>query len=335
MRAIKMLNKPIKKVACLSHPITVLFLDDNQGFLDSLEMELGDYGRLVTFTNPQAAQTVLAQSKKDILQNVSKVFNDADLDTLNEKHVDLDISNIHELIYDNSRFNHVAVLGVDYQMPTITGVEFCRSIQEDVNVYKIMLTAEAGKDTAIEAFNEGIIDKFLLKQSEHLCEQIVTAIEELKEKYFHNLTKSLINNLGIGLSNLLKSPEFLKLFNETLQSSHAVEYYLLDTSGSYLFLDESGYPTWLIVRSEEDYQEQIELLEGLGASEQMIADLMSREKILFMLSEEEYEEPVEKWADCMLRAAQLNNHCWYSIIKGKVKPSIKWPNIVSYNQVST
>lgn len=330
MRVIQMINRPLKRVPCVSHPITVLFLDDNQGFLDSLELELGTQGRLITLTDPQKAKEILRENKEDLLKEVAKSLSDVETDAIHERHVDFDVSSIKNILYDKNRFNYIAVLVVDYQMPTMTGIDFCRSIQDEADIYKIMLTAEAGKDTAIEAFNEGVIDRFLLKQDENLYDQIIDAVDVLKVKYFQNLTKPLINNLGVSLIDTINNQDFINLFNETLMVSNAVEFYLLDTSGSYLFLDKDGEPTWLIIRNEEDLNNHYDILKGLNASEEITTSIELRKKLLFMLSEEEYQKPINEWGDSLYEAKKLNDTHWYSVVKGKLKEAIDWNRIVCY-----
>ena len=325
------MSKFIKEIPCLSHPITVLFLDDNQGFLDSLEMELGKQGQMLTFTDPNKAKAALESTEEDIVKKISKVFADADTDSLNEKLIDFDINNIRSFIYDAERFNYVAVMVVDYQMPDLTGLDFCRSIKER-HVYKVMLTAEAGKDTAIAAFNEGVIDKFLLKKSDALCEQLVDVIDELKAKYFQDLSKPLLNSFGAGSYEALKSSAFIKIFNDVLQESNAVEYYLIDTSCSYLFLDASGSPTWLIIRSSQDFDDHLDILSGLASAPELTASLKRKEKLLFLLSEEEYQQPVEEWGNYLYDAKKLDDLNWYTVVKGPTKNSIHWDDVKSYKE---
>ena len=96
------------------------------------------------------------------------------------------------LIYDKKRFDHVAILVVDYEMPDINGIEFCQKLKER-KIFRIMLTAEADKDTAIKAFNNGLIDKFILKTNEELYLEITFAVQELTQRYFKEISGSIIN----------------------------------------------------------------------------------------------------------------------------------------------
>jgi len=315
--------------SCLYHPLTVVFLDDNESFLDAIKLGSDKSALIRTFSDPTEALAAINSEEENIINNISNVYSDVDTDDPNKKVVDIDIGSIRNSIYDASRFNHIGVVVVDYKMPEMTGTDFCRSIK-DKHIYKVMLTAEAALNTAIEAFNEGVINKFLLKQNDDLQAHLACVISELEEKYFHDISKPILRALDNNLSEMLKSDVFIELFNSVFRDSNAVEYYLLDTSGSYLFLDKEGYPTWLIIRSEHDFNVQLETLSGLDAEEKLINDLTSREKLLFMLSEEEYQEPVGEWNNSLFEAKELTSPLWYSIKKGPIKTAVDWKQIKAY-----
>ena len=63
---------------------------------------------------------------------------------------------IHKVIYDSKRFAMKTVVVVDYSMPNMNGLEVCKAL-EDLPLKFIMLTGKAEPETAIEAFNDGLI----------------------------------------------------------------------------------------------------------------------------------------------------------------------------------
>lgn len=321
-------NQMIKQVPCLSHPIKVLFVDDNQGFLDTLTLELSDYGQMITTTDPYQAQQILQQNNESVINRIGQSVSDTETDSSSEQFVDIEIGQIKDMIYDPGRFDYVPILVVDYQMPAINGVEFCRQIDSYNHVYKIMLTAEADKDTAIQAFNEGVIDHFLMKQSETLHQELKTAIEQQKQHYFNSLSKPILDSpVGKRLQTILRNPSYIELFYRILQRSQAVEYYLLDNSGSFLFLDEKAYPHWLIIRTEADFNSQIAMLDGLEASETVKQALDNRDELLFLLAESEFKQPAFTWDQHLFQAQPLDNELWYATAQGEQKQVIDWPSI--------
>jgi hypothetical protein len=109
-----------------------------------------------------------------------------------------------------------------------------------------------------------------------------------------------------------------------------VEYYLLDASGSYLFLDKSGFPTWLIIRHAQDFYNQIDILSGLEASPDMIKCLEDRTQLLFLLDENEYQQSIDEWHNSLFDAKPLTDSVWYAIGKGPLNKSIAWNEVKSY-----
>ena len=99
-----------------------------------------------------------------------------------------------------------------------------------------------------------------------------------------------------------------------------------------MFLNDRGEATWLIMRTEDDFRYQLDVLSSLEHSEQVIDALESREKLLFMLSDDEYEKPVSQWGQCLFDAKKLSDTCWYSIVHGHIKDTIQWRKVISYKQ---
>ena len=50
-----------------------------------------------------------------------------------------------------------------------------------------MLTGNKDHSMAVQAFNEGIIDHFLVKDSPNLIDQLVHSIDKMQKSYFSSL----------------------------------------------------------------------------------------------------------------------------------------------------
>lgn len=318
------------KPTCLYHPIRVIFLDDSREFLDALDLEFGAQINMLTLTNSNMTMQLIDSHSQDIIQPIFNIANGVDEDTNIGQVISFNIGNIISLIYDKARFNKIAILVVDYQMPEINGIGLCKKIKES-DVLKIMLTAEADKDTAINAFNDGLIDKFILKTNENLYQEISLAVQELTQRYFEALSKSVINRHSNLINELFEKSTYRKLFSEVATQAQAVEYYLVDTSGSILFLDQDAHPTWLIVRHVDALMEQFDLLKGYDLPERIMDSVAKKEVMLFMLSEKEYKKPIGQWIENLFGSKKLDDNYYYSIIQDKVTDSIDWSRVVSYS----
>lgn len=314
---------------CFYYPPKVVFLDDNRAFLDALELEFSANINMLTFTRPGEALQAIDSYKEDVNQSILKLINNINVDTTTDRLVGFEMNKILNLIYDKSRFDNAAILVVDYEMPDINGIEFCKKLK-DRNIFKIMLTAEADKDTAIQAFNNGIIDKFILKTSNNLYQEVTNAISELTHRYFKEASAVVVSRYNSSLNSLFNNQFYQRLFSQVLLKANAVEYYMVDNSGSFLFLDKDASPTWLIMRHVNELHEQLELLQGYNVLDPIIHSISQKEKLLFLLSESEYKKPIAEWIDYMFEAKRLDDNYYYSIVTERVTNSIKWNEIIPY-----
>lgn len=296
------------KLTIFNHPISVLFLDDNKNFLTLLELELATslepYADTFFCATPEEAYKLIQLYCKRT-PNIFKSNDKTEVDTITLHQIDMDVGKLHTLIYEANRFKQIAIIIVDYQMPMLNGVDFCRSVLNK-SLYKIMLTMQADKNVAVQAFNEGIINKFFLKKNENLYIELVNAIKDLANQHFEKLSSFIIEGLGAEFKKLFYCDEFFKIFNSVKQQFNAIEYYLVDSSGSFLFLDEKANPTWLIIRSEKEILEQISILEGLEAPKSIVSSLKKREEFLFMPHDNDYKKPIKEWSSFLFESKKLN-----------------------------
>ena len=214
-------------------------------------------------------------------------------------------------------------------MPEINGIDFCRGLSEK-HIFKILLTAEADKDTAINAFNNGYIDKFILKTNPNLHEELNRAIHELTEKYFRELSKQILPCYESSIKSLLTDEPFKELFNNVVKRNNIVEYYLIDNTGSFLFLTKNAEPLWLLLSDQKKIDEQVELLKGYNFSDSLIEEIQKKEKLLFLFSEAECRETSDAWNKYIFQSTKVNNIYNYSIAHGYLTHSIKWGDVIPY-----
>jgi CheY-like chemotaxis protein len=72
------------------------------------------------------------------------------------------IHEIYKVIYNPRRYEEISTVIVDYDMPSMKGLEFCEKLQNPY-IRKILYTGVAGEGLAIEAFNKGLIDGYIRK----------------------------------------------------------------------------------------------------------------------------------------------------------------------------
>lgn len=238
---------------CFSFPTTVLFVDDNQSFLSSLSLKIDN--KLITRQLNEPIQALkLLKSQYRTEEMVMRCLQEMPEKTSQDPLLKLDLTSLHQTVYDKDRFDEVSVLVVDHDMPGMSGIELCRSLK-DKRIKKIMLTGVADSNTAVRAFNEGIIDRFILKCSTTIFEDLNHMIRELQRAYFQDISRPLYSAALSHDNSILIDRSFKNFFNELCYQKQISEYYLLDVAGNFLLVNYNGKPWWLIVKHETELDE--------------------------------------------------------------------------------
>ena len=236
-----------------------LFVDDSQDFLMNFSLQLPDDFNYQLHTSPNSAQHVLQH-----IENTQALYHaclgkqiQTQGSPLTTQGLQIDISEIYKILYNPDRFAEIGVVVVDYAMPGMDGITFCEHIKH-LPFGRILLTGKADERIAIKAFNDGLIDCYAQKHDPMLAATIKHNIQTLQKRYFQRLSNSLNHILSINGLNCLNDPEFFDLFEQIIANHHIVEYYLVDTGGSFLMLDNQANCHFLLVKTDEDlryYQE--------------------------------------------------------------------------------
>lgn len=288
-----------ENISCCYFPTTILLIDDKPTFLKNISLKLDKKITFELFDKPYKALSFLREDYKPCqnmgkwLLSISEFANEDD--GIKHHTVGIDISSIHHEVYNPHRFSEVSVILVDYAMPHVNGVEFCRQLK-DLPVKKVLVTGEADHRVATQAFNEHVIDKFILKDSPDFFEQINQTIFELQHAYFQSLSAVVIKNLTTNLGCSLNDPLFVDFLNSFFKENRIEEYYLIDEFGSFLLLDIDGKPSLFIVKNAQLLEDYYDIAKENGAPQEIQIALKSKTKIPFFFTETDEEVPVNQWA---------------------------------------
>nr|MBA2650987.1 response regulator [Tatlockia sp.] len=95
--------------------------------------------------------------------------------------------------------------------------------------------------------------------------------------------------------------------------------------------DKDANPTWLIIRNLEELTEQTDLLQGYDLPEKLMASVVKKEKILFLLTEKDYKKPISQWVDYLFDSKKMDDNYYYSVIQDRLTDSIDWGKVASYS----
>lgn len=319
------------QLLCCYFPTTILQLDDDPVFLKNLKLKLKDEYFLLSCQTPKEAKEKLATApnfrkyQKELIDHCIKKENEENLNVWDFNEL------IHKKIYDPHRFEVISIALVDYSMPIMNGIEFCRGIQNEF-CQKIMVTGEADLKTAVMGFNEGVIDKFIIKEMDTMMNEIRRAIPEKQYDFFAEFTETVISHTLDNQRSFFLDEKFSELFKTLYYANAGVEYYLLDGSGSYLFLDKQGRPYWFLVKSKEEIEEFTKIAKEIGAEKSVIKALSTKEKIPFFLTEGDKRANVSQWQRYLHPCHKLQgeHHEYYYALLRDESFGINFDEVLSY-----
>lgn len=270
------------------HPSNVLLLDDDRKFMNLVASNLDEVMPFVMLEDPKKALDYLrshVMHPSDLTRLVAQQSFDRapDKEHLNADDYTINLSALKGDLSSAQRFKKVLVVVVDRRMPSMDGLDFCKLIREELQlpVKLILLTGATTSKEAITAFNEGKIDAFIEKRSsKSMIEKLNKTIQQLIWQQLGETSQKIIGLIEYQLSHIFDE-NFYKQFDKIRQENKTTEFYLLDSSGSFLMLDSKGVAKMLFVRTDEDFSSMYDLAKDSGALRDVLQALKDRQQFPF------------------------------------------------------
>lgn len=262
------------------HPTTVLLVDDEELFLDSFVFRFNDIFPVLSIARVDDALSKLRSQealRREIQDLVSPLDGYQDFDGMEQGDslVRLSGRSFEKILNSSNRHQLISVVVVDYQMPGMNGIEFCRQIN-DLPLKKILLTGKADLDTAVSGFNEGIIDFFITKQQLDSIDLLERRIRIFQDDFFSHLDESVREVHLSDAWDFLLDQELDQHFSSIVKAYNIVEYYLIPHLPAFLLRDANGVERILLMPDQEMLSAHIEIALEEGAPSDLIALLSNR-----------------------------------------------------------
>lgn len=302
------------------YPTTVYLVDDSADFLYNFSFQLDEDQPVRSFTSPHKALEALLEDRVDprlerrnfVLEHKQHYGHP----TL-EHVIGLDLSAIYLQMYRAQRFAEPSVVIVDYQMEEMNGLEFCQRLV-DTPIKRILLTGQADASTAVTAFNDGLIDRFVYKNAPNTLELVNSYIRELEYQYFREASSILIRALSAETPSLLQDPGFIDFFRDYRHEHGVVEHYLVANPSGFLLLDREAKARLMLVMSEEDMEIQRRVASDEGAPEELMDALSDGSQLpFFHAGDGFYRQGLVDWKAALHPARRLrgeNNVYLYTVL---------------------
>ncbi|MBA1149039.1 response regulator [Ectothiorhodospiraceae bacterium WFHF3C12] len=295
-------------------PVTTVIVDDDTDFLNNFALELGDDLAYRLFDSPGQALGFLEDRRASLPPLYQRCFSphrDAVGWPMRDHYLRLDVSSLERESLNPNRFGEVGVILVDYAMPEMDGLAFCERIADE-QVKKILFTGVGDEKVAVQAFNDGLIDRYLRKHETGVIEQVNRTIRELQSQYFRDVGDLIHQSLRKGEAEFLEDAAFARYFDELCEARGIVEYYFVAEPNGFLMLDADGNPGRLVVLTDEDMQAHWEI-----ASDQecppALAEAISRRSIVpyFWRTGGYYRPECVDWEDFVYPAQAIDGRQRY------------------------
>ncbi|WP_250479886.1 MULTISPECIES: response regulator [unclassified Caballeronia] len=283
------------EIAPFFFPTTVAFVDDSTSFLQNLSLQLDEKLAFRLFDSPgKALEAINAQMNhgKEIGPFLSRY---------GEEHcgahemIAMRLDAIHAQINDSTRFERISAVVVDYDMPGMNGLDFCRQIKNR-SIKKIVLTGIADEQVAVKSFNEGLIDCFLRKQDPEVVQVLGRVVHDMQRAYFEEAWRTLADTLEIAEFKFLRDPNFAIQIQGLFKTLGIVEHYLCSRPDGLIMYDSQGVASRLIVYTESTLRALREIAIEQAAPTEFIRAIDSRQRLpYFPNSDGNYHPGFEPW----------------------------------------
>jgi CheY-like chemotaxis protein len=231
-------------------PGTVVFLDDDPDYLEMLALVLPRQWHVKLFLRPNECIHYLQQEPP---------FWEAD--AWNQQQLVDHWREGKPLIPQilgywskyTERYALTRVCVVDYSMPAMDGLQALAELV-DWPGSRVLLTGQADEQVAVRAFNRGLIDQFIAKQTPDISKRLIDAVEHLLITPNARHAQTWRATLGPEQNALLRMPSVGRDL-ASFASKRWIEHVVIGDPFGVLGMDASGQVTWL----------QLETAEGLGA----------------------------------------------------------------------
>lgn len=169
------------------------------------------------------------------------------------------------------RFALTRVCVVDYSMPGMNGLEALAELV-DWPGSRVLLTGQADEQIAVHAFNRGLIEQFIAKQSPDISRQLIDAVGHLLATPNARHAQTWRVTLGPEQNGLLRVPSTGRALAQ-FAARQWIEHVVIGDPFGVLGMDAGGRVTWLQLETPDGLKALAELAELEGVSPSKLDDI--------------------------------------------------------------
>ena len=161
-----------------------------------------------------------------------------------------------------ARYQLVQTCVVDFEMPGIDGLKVLNTLL-DWPGSRILLTGQADDQLAIKAFNNGLIDQFIPKQTADIAGRLMTTLITLSQKAHPRLNTVWRTGLQAHHQAILETPSIMENLLARARERW-IEYVVLGEPFGILGLNADGRCDWLQLEPTSGLKDVADLARSAG-----------------------------------------------------------------------
>lgn len=255
-------------------PGTVVFLDDDPDYLEMLALVLPKPWHLKLFMRPTECIAHLLQEPPFW---EADAWNQQQLIALWREGKPL----LPQILAYWSRYTERYALSrvcvVDFSMPGMDGLQVLAELG-DWPGSRVLLTGQADEQVAVRAFNHGLIDQFIPKQTQDISRRLIEAVDRLLFTSHARHAQIWRSTLTQEQSALLRSPG-VDTWLTNFGAKNWVEHVVIGAPFGVLGMDAAGRITWLQLETRQGLQALAELAEVAGVPPASVEEIRKGHKL--------------------------------------------------------
>ena len=178
-----------------------------------------------------------------------------------------------------SRFSLARVCVVDYSMPAMSGLKVLSELTQWPGS-RILLTGRADEQLAVMAFNSGLIQQFIPKQSPELRLRLTDAIRGLLSKPDQRFEQTWRATLSREQSLLISDQAISAELEKLAAEQDWVEHVVIGAPFGVLALNHSAKAIWLQLEPDDRLSELAEIAESQAWNAEAVQNIRSGKKLI-------------------------------------------------------
>ncbi|KQV80209.1 hypothetical protein ASD15_15170 [Massilia sp. Root351] len=259
------------KLPIYAHPTVTVLVDDHSSFLQNLPVP--PHARKIFHRSDEALAWMMESPRH--ARAPLRVNHD-----LPACSVTVDVEGIFRICSQRERFSVPSVLVVDFYMPRLNGLDFCRALQY-LPCKKILLAGPAEERLAMEAMNDGLIDRYVRKQDDDAPQQLERQIAQMQQAWFLDQERVAHDLLAMHEYSFLQCRRVAEVVRQLYLRHGFVEHYVFPQPNGILLIDTAGDAQLMVVETEAGMQAQFEIARDSGAPLSLLQALEQRHVLPF------------------------------------------------------